>query len=81
MGREVSRNGDWHGHPVNVASRLADCAPPGRVYVSEEVANVASGRFRYVGRRRLKGLSGGMPVFLLVTGDPAGDGSAHAATS
>lgn len=81
MGRAVARDGDWHGHPVNVASRLADCAPPGRVYVSEEVANAVSRRFRYVGRRRLKGLHGGMPVFLLVTGNPADDGSAHAATS
>ncbi len=63
MGKAVARDGDWHGHPVNMASRLADCAPPGEIYVSEAIHQTAEDRFEYAGERRLKGIGQAVPVF------------------
>jgi adenylate cyclase len=70
IGRAVARDGDWHGHPVNVASRLAELAPPGGIYVSRAVQEeaVGSGDFQAVGHRSLKGIAAKMEVFSLSPG-------------
>jgi adenylate cyclase len=58
-GRVVSRDGDYFGRTVNVASRIADYARPGEVLVSDEVKERWEGEgvtFEPLGPVVLKGL-------------------------
>lgn len=65
MGRAVTQQGDWYGRPVNLASRLAESAPPGHIYATEAVREVTGARFEYAGVRRPKGIDEELPVFCL----------------
>lgn len=62
-GPVIFQEGDYCGQMVNMASRIADCARPGEVLVSQEVVD-ASGEaevgFREIGPVELKGVSGAM---------------------
>jgi adenylate cyclase len=58
-GRVISRDGDYFGRTVNVASRIADYARPGEVLLSDEVKERWSGegvRFDAIGPVALKGI-------------------------
>ena len=61
-GWAVSHAGDWYGHPVNLASRLAGAARPGLVVTDEVVAADLAWRDDLVwtpmGVHTLKGVSG-----------------------
>jgi adenylate cyclase len=67
MGRAVTREGDWHGSPVNIASRLAEAAPPGRIYATAPVCRASEDRFQWTngGNRRLKGIDDAIQIFCL----------------
>lgn len=81
-GRAVTREGDWHGGPVNLASRLAEATPAGQVFVTKDVRDLTEGRFRYVGHMRLRGISEPLQLFSLVLGPsspPADDDHGDAA--
>jgi adenylate cyclase len=58
LGPVVSRGGDWYGHTVNLASRIADIAWPGSVLCDDAVHEAAPDAFRwsFAGERRLKGV-------------------------
>jgi adenylate cyclase len=64
-GPVVFQDGDYFGRTVNVASRIADCARPGEVLVSGEVAEASYGtgvRFSAIGPVELKGVSGALQL-------------------
>jgi adenylate cyclase len=67
MGRAVSREGDWHGRPVNLASRLAESAPPGRIYATADVCRASANGFEWTdgGDQQLKGIDDAVQVFCL----------------
>ena len=58
LGPVVSRGGDWYGHTVNLASRIAAIAWPGSVLCEDAVHEAAPEAFRWslAGERRLKGV-------------------------
>ncbi len=58
LGAAVSRGGDWYGHSVNLASRIAAIAWPGSVLCDAAVHDAAPDAFRwsFAGERRLKGV-------------------------
>jgi adenylate cyclase len=58
LGPVVSRGGDWYGHSVNVASRIAAIAWPGSVLCDQAVQAAAAEalRWSFAGERRLKGV-------------------------
>lgn len=57
-GPMVYRDGDYYGHTVNTAARLAGEAPAGVVYVTADVARASKDRrFDVVGPMSLKGMS------------------------
>ena len=60
---------DVWGTTVNIASRMESLGEPGKVHVSEAVANALAGKFSFTGRGliEVKG-AGAMPTFFL--GDP-----------
>lgn len=62
LGEVTLREGDVHGHAVNVASRLEALAEPGGICVSSEVMAAARStpglRFETMGRRRLRNIPG-----------------------
>jgi adenylate cyclase len=57
-GPAVTRGGDWYGHTVNLASRVAAIAWPGSVLCDQAVRDAAPDAFRwsFAGQRRLKGI-------------------------
>jgi adenylate cyclase len=58
-GEALTRGGDWFGHPVNLASRVADVARPGSVLATEELREAIGDdglSWSSAGRRRLKGV-------------------------
>jgi adenylate cyclase len=57
-GPAINRGGDWYGHAVNVASRVAAAARPGSVLVTRELREAAGDGYRFspAGQRRLKGV-------------------------
>jgi adenylate cyclase len=65
LGAALSRAGDWFGRPVNLASRITQIARPGSLLAEREVREAAPETFRwsYAGERRLKGVSGAVPLF------------------
>jgi adenylate cyclase len=64
-GLAVSREGDWYGPPVNLASRVTGVARPGSVLATEEVRNAASEGYSWspAGARELKGLKRRVPLY------------------
>ncbi len=71
FGPVLSREGDYFGQVVNLASRLTELAYPGTVLVSADFAAALEGNpqflFRRLGRRRIRGI-GRIDVYRL---DPA----------
>jgi adenylate cyclase len=67
LGRAVAREGDWHGSPVNIASRLSDVAPPGRIFATEAVREALGDGVQWedTGTERLKGIDDPVRVFCL----------------
>ena len=65
-GLAVSREGDWYGPPVNLASRVTGVARPGSVLATEEVRDAAGDGDGYAwsaaGARELKGLKRRVPL-------------------
>jgi adenylate cyclase len=64
-GQAIPRGGDWYGHPVNLASRITGIAYPDSVLASEEVHRRLADDYRwsFAGRRRLKGIDGGVKLY------------------
>ena len=64
-GPALNRGGDWYGRPVNVASRVTGVARPGSVLVTEAAREGLDDAFRwsFVGKRKLKGVKGDVPLF------------------
>jgi adenylate cyclase len=71
-GPAISRDGDWYGSPVNLASRVTNVARPSSVLATREVRDAARDDFTWssVGVRRLKGFS--QPIRLYRARRPAG---------
>jgi adenylate cyclase len=72
-GPVIFQAGDYYGSTVNLASRIADKAGPGRVFVSQSVIDHAAGapvRFMDVGRFELKGVAEPMPLFEVTRASP-----------
>jgi adenylate cyclase len=65
LGSALSRAGDWFGRPVNLASRITQIARPGSLLAEREVREAAPDAYRwsYAGERRLRGVSGAVPLF------------------
>ena len=66
-GSAIREGDDFFGHTVNVASRIADRASGGQVFVSEQTRRLAGqvdgALFREIGRRSLRGLHGRYRLF------------------
>ena len=64
-GLAVSREGDWYGPPVNLASRVTGVARPGSVLATEEVRDAAGDGYAWsaAGARELKGLKRRVPLY------------------
>jgi adenylate cyclase len=65
-GQAVTREGDWFGRPVNLASRITGIARPGTVVVDEPVKDAAPGdefKFSFIGARKIKGVPGSTALF------------------
>jgi len=58
-GSAISRDGDWYGTPVNLASRVTNVARASSVLATKEVRDAARDGFQWTsaGVRRLKGFS------------------------
>jgi adenylate cyclase len=67
FGPATARGGDWFGGTVNVASRVAEIARPGRLLATEAVRDLAPGEVWHRRRRRasLKGVDGRVRLFSL----------------
>ncbi len=66
-GTALMRSGDWFGHPVNLASRLAALAEPGTILATDEVraATGSGARWSPAGPRRIRGVEGEVKVVRL----------------
>jgi adenylate cyclase len=64
-GPMVYRDGDYYGHTVNTAARLASAAPAGTIYATSEAAARASADWMPVGPVMLKGISQPIEVFAI----------------
>ena len=73
LGPVVSRGGDWYGHTVNLASRIADIARPSSVVCEDAVHEAAPEAFRLVVRRRAPP-EGGQAAGTVVARPPARPG-------
>lgn len=62
-GTAITSGGDWYGAPVNLASRLAECAPPGEIYATDEVHELTGEALKPAGTRRLDGIEEAVAVF------------------
>jgi adenylate cyclase len=64
-GVAISREGDWYGPPVNLASRITDIALAGSALATRELREAAGDSFRwsYAGERRLKGFKRRVPLY------------------
>ena len=64
-GPALRRAGDWYGRSVNLASRVTNVARPGSVLATREVRDAAREEFHwsFAGDRRLKGVSGAVPLY------------------
>jgi adenylate cyclase len=69
----VVQEGDYYGHTVNVASRIADYARPGEVLVSQAVVEASpetQAVFRDLGPVELKGVQGPMRLHAAQRAEP-----------
>lgn len=75
LGDVVFADEGIYGDGVNVASRIEPLAPPGGVAVSESVSTAIRGRVgvhgTYLGKKRLKNVTGPVRVYSLATGAEA----------
>ena len=57
-GEALTREGDWFGQPVNIASRLTALADPGCLLATQALRDASPGPFEWRGplRRRIKGV-------------------------
>jgi adenylate cyclase len=64
-GAAITREGDWYGTPVNLASRVTAVAYPASVLATREVRDDTGDRFRWsdAGARRLKGFKHPVPLY------------------
>lgn len=64
-GPMVEANGDYYGHAVNIAARIAAQATPGSVFVGEAAITPAGRgvRFEHVGALTLRGVSQQVTVY------------------
>ncbi len=65
-GQAVTREGDWFGRPVNLASRITGIARPSSVVVNEAVKEAVPEdefRFSFIGARKIKGVPGSTALF------------------
>jgi adenylate cyclase len=64
-GVALSREGDWYGRPVNLASRVTSVARAGSVLATEEVRDAAGDAYSWsaAGEFRLKGFKARLPLF------------------
>ncbi|HEX4435539.1 MAG TPA: adenylate cyclase regulatory domain-containing protein [Solirubrobacteraceae bacterium] len=65
LGAALPRAGDWFGRPVNLASRITAVARPGSLLVDEALHEAGGDAYRwsFAGERRLKGITGRVPLF------------------
>jgi adenylate cyclase len=65
FGVALSREGDWYGRPVNLASRITGVARRGSVLATKDVRDAAGDGFRWsaAGDWRLKGFKGRVALF------------------
>ncbi len=72
-GPALRRAGDWYGRSVNLASRVTNVARPGSVLATREVRDAAREEFHwsFAGDRRLKGVSGAVPLYRARPPQPA----------
>ena len=65
-GEVLSRDGDYYGPLVNLASRIADLAVPNEILVTAELRDAVGGdRFSAAGRRMLKGFDEPVELYAL----------------
>src|SRR4051794_31149993 len=65
-GPATTTGGDWFGGTVNLASRVAGAAKPGRILATEEVeARASELKWKRTRRRRLKGVGGLVRLYAL----------------
>jgi adenylate cyclase len=64
-GVALSREGDWYGRPVNLASRVTSVARPGSLLATGEVRDAARDGYQWsaAGEWRLKGFKGRVALF------------------
>jgi adenylate cyclase len=64
-GLAVSREGDWYGPPVNLASRVTGVARPGSVLATEDVRDAAPDGFAWsaAGTKQFRGLKERVPLY------------------
>lgn len=66
----LARDGDYFGPVVNLAARLVDITPPGRIVLSEELAMAVDGarwHFEPQGPLELRGIAEPVTTYLLAT--------------
>ena len=64
-GVALSREGDWYGPPVNLASRITDIARSGSALATEELHDAAPDRYlwSYAGDHNLRGFKRPVPLY------------------
>jgi adenylate cyclase len=64
-GVALSREGDWYGPPVNIASRVTDIARAGSVLATLELRDAAPDRYAwsYAGEHKLRGVKRAVPLY------------------
>ncbi|HEX4672959.1 MAG TPA: adenylate cyclase regulatory domain-containing protein [Solirubrobacteraceae bacterium] len=76
-GQAVTREGDWFGRPVNLASRITGIARPSSVVVNEPVKEAVPDdefTFSFIGARKIKGVPGTTALFRARKLADGGDG-------
>ena len=78
-GPALNRAGDWYGRPVNIASRITSIARPGSVVATEGARQGLDENYRwsFIGKRRLKGVRGELPLFRVRPLNGDGDRNAN----
>jgi adenylate cyclase len=73
-GAAISRDGDWYGTPVNLASRVTNVARPSSVLATGEVREAAGDAFHWspAGLRRLKGFNAPVELYRARRPEPRG---------
>ena len=64
-GVALSREGDWYGPPVNLASRITEIARGGSVLATRELRDAARDRYAwsYAGEHKLRGVKRPVPLY------------------